>query len=157
MNDKTILALDLGIKTGWAISSKDGKIESGTENFKVSKFESQGVMFLKFKNWLTELKNRYKGIDYVYFEAVRRHLGTDAAHMYGGFMGQLTVWATHHDIPYQGISVQTIKKHITGKGNASKQEVIAAIRAKNHDPADDNEADALALLDFVLNIYHLEE
>ncbi|MDH1428274.1 hypothetical protein N5J23_17280 [Comamonas aquatica] len=42
--------------------------------------------------------------------------------------------------------VGTIKKHATGKGNAGKEDVIAAMRARGHAPADDNEADALALL-----------
>ncbi len=42
--------------------------------------------------------------------------------------------------------VGTIKKHATGKGNAGKDLVIAAMTALGHVPADDNEADALALL-----------
>ncbi len=156
-NNNIILSLDLGTKTGWAVRDNSGNIQSGSELFKASKFDSYGVIFLKFKNWLTELKHRYQDIDHIYFEAVRRHLGTDAAHMYGGYMSQLTAWATHHDIPYQGVPVGTIKKHITGKGNASKNEVITAIKAKGFTPIDDNEADALALLDFVLNTYHAGE
>ena len=36
-------------------------------------------------------------------------------------------------------------KFITGKGNAGKQAVIAAVQALGHLPEDDNEADALAL------------
>ena len=46
--------------------------------------------------------------------------------------------------------VGTIKRHVTGKGNADKDAVIAAVRALGFDPADDNEADALALLDWAL-------
>ena len=42
----------------------------------------------------------------------------------------------------------TIKKFITGKGNAGKPAVIAAVQALRHQPEDDNEADALALLHF---------
>ena len=36
----------------------------------------------------------------------------------------------------------------SGKGNAGKQAVIAAVKALDHLPEDDNEADALALLHF---------
>jgi Holliday junction resolvasome RuvABC endonuclease subunit len=82
----------------------------------------------------------------VVFEEVRRHVGVDAAHAYGGFMGQLMAWCEHHQIPYQGVPVGTIKKHATGKGNASKDEMVASVRARGHNPADDNEADAIALL-----------
>ena len=89
-------------------------------------------------------------IDAIYFEEVRRHIGVDAAHAYGGFLASLTAWCEEHSIPYQGIPVGTIKKFITGKGNASKGEVIAAVKALGSNPADDNEADAIALLHLAL-------
>ncbi len=46
--------------------------------------------------------------------------------------------------------VGTIKRHATGKGNASKGDVIAAMRARGYAVRDDNEADALALLHWAL-------
>lgn len=147
-----ILALDLGTTTGWALMGRDGSIVSGTESFKPHRFEGGGMRFLRFKRWLTELKQTSNGIDAVYFEEVRRHLGVDAAHAYGGFMAHLTAWCEHHQIPYQGVPVGTIKKHTTGKGNASKDEMIAAMKALGHSPSDDNEADALALLHYALSL-----
>ena len=146
MNTTTILALDLGTQTGWALASCDGSITSGSQSFKPQRFEGGGMRFLRFKRWLTDIKQCNDGIGQVVFEEVRRHVGVDAAHAYGGFMGQLTAWCEHHQIPYQGIPVGTIKKHATGKGNASKDEMVAAVRARGHAPADDNEADAIALL-----------
>lgn len=104
------------------------------------------MRYLRFKRWLTEIKQSCDGIDAVYFEEVRRHAGVDAAHAYGGFMAHLTAWCEHHQIPYQGVPVGTIKKHATGKGNAGKQEMVAAMQALGFRPEDDNEADALALL-----------
>ncbi len=148
----TILALDLGTTTGWALMTRDGSITSGTESFKPHRFEGGGMRFLRFKRWLTEIKQTSDSINAVYFEEVRRHLGVDAAHAYGGFMAHLTAWCEHHQIPYQGVPVGTIKKHATGKGNASKDEMIAAAKARGHLPADDNEADALALLHFTLGL-----
>ena len=142
----TILALDLGTTTGWALASRDGHITSGSQSFKPQRFEGGGMRFLRFKRWLTDIKQCNDGIDQVVFEEVRRHVGVDAAHAYGGFIGQLTAWCEHHQIPYQGIPVGTIKKHATGKGNASKDEMVASVRARGHAPADDNEADAIALL-----------
>ena len=108
------------------------------------------MRFLRFKQWLTEVKSTTGGIDAVYFEEVRRHLGVDAAHCYGGFMAHLTAWCEHHKIPYKGVPVGTIKKHATGKGNANKQDMIDAVKARGFNPCDDNEADALALLDWAL-------
>jgi Holliday junction resolvasome RuvABC endonuclease subunit len=77
---------------------------------------------------------------------VHRHVSTDAAHVHGGLLATLTAWCEQHSIPYQGVPVGTIKRHITGKGNADKQAVIAAVRGRGFSPADDNEADAIAIL-----------
>jgi Holliday junction resolvasome RuvABC endonuclease subunit len=150
--NQTLLALDLGTTTGWALLARDGSITSGSASFKPQRFEGGGMRFLRFKRWLTEIKQSADGINAVYFEEVRRHLGVDAAHAYGGFMAHLTAWCEHHQIPYQGIPVGTIKKHATGKGNASKDEMLAAARNLGHIPADDNEADALALLAYARSL-----
>jgi Holliday junction resolvasome RuvABC endonuclease subunit len=137
--------------TGWALVSPDKSITSGSESFRPGRFEGGGMRFLRFKRWLTEIKNSVDNLDAVYFEEVRRHAGVDAAHVYGGFMAHLTAWCEHHQIPYQGVPVGTIKRHATGKGNADKAAVLAAMRALGHAPADDNEADALALLRWALD------
>ena len=142
----TILALDLGTTTGWALAQTDAQISSGSQSFKPQRFEGGGMRFLRFKRWLTDIKQCSPDISLVVFEEVRRHAGVDAAHAYGGFMGQLTAWCEHHQIPYEGVPVGTIKKHATGKGNASKEQMIQAMQARNHSVVDDNEADALALL-----------
>ena len=142
----TILALDLGTHTGWALHHRDGTVTSGTEHFKPGRFEGGGMRFLRFKRWLTELLTTSGALNAVYFEEVRRHAGVDAAHVYGGLMAHLTAWCEHHNIPYQGVPVGTIKKHATGKGNAPKEEMLAAASRRGYTPIDDNEADALALL-----------
>ncbi|MDP2430513.1 MAG: hypothetical protein Q8O33_00610 [Pseudomonadota bacterium] len=147
---ETFLALDLGTQTGWAIRLKDGQIISDSETFKPQRFEGGGMRYLRFRKWLTEIKQSGDGINAVYFEEVRRHIGVDAAHAYGGFMATLTSWCEHHAIPYQGVPVGTIKKHATGKGNAGKAEMIAAVQSRGHNPVDDNEADALAQLHWAI-------
>ncbi len=152
----TILALDLGTTTGWALRGSDGYITSGSESFRPQRFEGGGMRFLRFKRWLTEIKQSCDEIDCLHFEEVRRHVSTDAAHAYGGFLATLAAWCEHHQISYQGVPVGTIKKHATGKGNAGKEDVIAAIRARGHAPVDDNEADALALLHWAVEQHALE-
>jgi len=154
LNHSTIIALDLGTVTGWATREPSGNITSGTASFKTGRFEGGGMSFLRFKRWLTDLKANLGAIDAIYFEEVRAHKGVDAAHKYGGFLAHLTAWCEHHQIPYQGIPVGTIKKHITGKGNSPKESVIDAIKKKGFAPIDDNEADSLALLDFILYEQH---
>ncbi len=141
-----ILSLDLGSITGWAMNS-DG-IHGGVLNLKGGRYEGGGMRFLRFRQWLDALPVIPEVIVY---EEVRRHMGTDAAHIYGGLQGQLTAWAEERKIPYEGIPVGTIKKFITGKGNAGKKEVIAGVEKKGFAPEDDNHADALALLLYKMN------
>ena len=61
-----------------------------------------------------------------------------------------TAWAELSAIPYEGVPVGTIKSFATGRGNAGKHEVIAAMRALGHPVTDDNEADALAILHWAI-------
>ncbi|MFH1157621.1 MAG: hypothetical protein V1721_01860 [Pseudomonadota bacterium] len=143
---KSILALDLGSQLGWAVRLHSGPMTSGSVSFKPGRFEGAGMGFLRFRHWLDEINTTAGGLEALYFEEVRAHAGTLAAQVYGGFLGHLTAWCEANSVPYLGVPVATIKKFATGKGNADKQAVIAAIKSKGFHPQDDNEADALALL-----------
>jgi hypothetical protein len=142
----SILALDLGTITGWAVRTARCRVLHGTAEFRPSRYEGGGMRYLRFGKWLDQTLDVTGGIDAVYYEAVRRHIGTDASHAYGGFLATLTSWCEGYRIPYQGVPVGTWKRHACGKGNAEKQAVIAAMRARGFEPADDNEADAIAIL-----------
>lgn len=143
---RSILALDLGTTTGWAIRGFGGLVTSGTVSFKPGRYDGGGMRYLRFTNWLTEIDRLSGPIEAIYFEEVRRHIGTDAAHVYGGLLAVLTSWAELRGVPYQGVPVGTIKRHATGKGNAPKNAMIDAARARGFNPVDDNEADAIAIL-----------
>ena len=116
----TILALDLGTTTGWALRSADGRINSGTVSFRPSRYDGGGIRYLRFRAWLDSMASDAGGIGVVHYEEVRRHVGTDAAHVYGGLLATLTAWCEQRAIAYQGVPVGTIKRFIAGKGNADK-------------------------------------
>ena len=141
-----VLALDLGTTTGWALRSADGLITSGTVSFRPSRYDGGGIRYLRFRGWLEQLAADAGMIGAIHFEEVRRHAGTDAAHVYGGLLATLTAWAEADGIAYQGVPVGTIKGFATGKGNANKQAMMAATQARGFSPEDDNEADAIAIL-----------
>ncbi len=136
-----ILALDLGSHLGYAILSNE-KIISGTKKLKNKTF---GQRFLDFLQWLYWTLDQYE-IGKVYFERVRRHLGTEAGHVYGAFMYILAAVCEAHQVPYEGCEVGEIKKYITGHGRATKDDVVKAVSNLGFSPADDNEADALSIL-----------
>ena len=141
-----LLALDLGTTTGWAMALPDGGIVSGTVSFRPSRYDGGGIRYLRFRAWLEGIAEDTAGIAAIHFEEVRRHLSTDAAHVHGGLLAMLTAWCEEQAIAYQGVPVGTIKRFITGRGNADKAAVMSAVRERGYSPADDNEADAIAIL-----------
>jgi len=125
---------------------------SGVWNLKPSRYDGGGMRFVKFRQRLNEMLEAYKP-DVVFFEEVRRHASTDSSHVYGGLLAILTEWCESNSIPYCGVPVQHIKKGFTGKGNASKDLMIAEAERRGFAPADDNECDAIAIFDWALKNY----
>lgn len=144
----SLLALDLGTDTGYAISSGGVKV-SGHINFapqKTRSFDGGGMRYLRFQRWLNEI-HANTPITEVVFEEVRAHQGVTAAHKYGGFLAVLTAWCEEHNIPYSTETVGNIKAFATGKRGASKDAMIAAVKEKwGFTTKSDDEADAIALL-----------
>lgn len=147
MSEQTkVAAFDLGTTCGFAVGHHHhGNVMSGWWNLKPGRFDGGGMRFVKFRRQLDELRKAYP-FELVVFEEVRKHRGTDAAHVYGGLMGVLTAWCEDNGVPYVGVPVGVIKKFATGKGNADKAAVIAAVKMWGFKPENDDEADALALL-----------
>jgi Holliday junction resolvasome RuvABC endonuclease subunit len=141
-----ILALDLGTTTGWAICTRDGTVRSGSQSFAVKRMEAAGQRWLKFRAFLAEQRAQGGEIHAVYYEDVKQHAGTLAAHVYGGFLATIEAWCAANNVPLRPVGVGQVKKHWTGKGNADKSMMIATARAKGFAPVDDNHADALAIL-----------
>jgi hypothetical protein len=144
------VALDLGQKTGWAVCTPHGVITNDTAEFRPSRHEGRGMPYLRFRRWLGEPQQSTGGLGEVLYEEIRAHRGTLADQIYGPFLGHHPAWCESRAIAYAGVRVGTIKPHIASKGNATKEEVIAAVQALGFEAKDDNDADALALLDWAL-------
>jgi hypothetical protein len=152
-----ILALDLGTRTGWAAKTNSDQIITGFTDFKHSRYDGGGMRYLKFENWLQTFGGEHGEMPTtVYYEEVRAHKGTAAAHVYGGLQAVLTAWCEKHRIPYAGVPVGTIKKHATGKGNCGKQAMIDMANLVGINTVDDNEADAYWLLDYSIKEFHAQ-
>ena len=145
----TLLALDLGTTCGFAIF-KDGKFISGTKKLGTYK-EKFGVRFYEFRKWLLNIIAKHN-VEAVYFERVFGHKGVEAAHCYGGFLYTLASVCFQQNIPCTGLTVQAIKKFMTGKANATKDEIITAAKQKGFSPETDDEADAIAIMLLAISI-----
>jgi crossover junction endodeoxyribonuclease RuvC len=145
-----ILCLDLGTHTGWAFGD-ESTTQSGIQAFPkpARGYTEDGKRYLAFRAWLQNFKTRHNALQAIYYEDVCRHNGTTAAHVYGGLRAILLAFGEQYQIRCTGIGVGVIKRQATSKGNAGKQEMLAWARANGYSPANDDEADALALLSYV--------
>lgn len=152
-----IIAFDLGTHMGWCIANspyKDGYIASGHIEL------GKGVeRYVNFQNFLKKIEDQYvdsmfdknlafdQQIRKVYYENVRYHTGTEAAHVYGGFKTFLSVWCEKNNLYIQGIEPTAIKKRASGKGHASKELMVQTsnLLPWNLSITDHNEADAVCL------------
>lgn len=139
-----ILAIDPGTRCGWCVRQTDGAMNAGTWDLAPRRFEGGGMRYLRLRTYLSEILDKVAP-GMVAFEEVRRHMGTDAAHVYGGIVAIVQEECERRKVPYQAIPVGTVKKTATGKGNADKAAMIAAANARWNlelGPKDENEADA---------------
>lgn len=140
-----VLGLDPGTRCGWAYRAGDRLVGSGVWDLSGSRHEGGGMRFRRLSVALKEVLHALGEPDVLVYELVRRHLGTDAAHIYGGIIAVVTELCEARGINYYGIPVGTVKKLATGKGNASKDQMRAAAaeRWSGGVIIDDNHADAL--------------
>jgi Holliday junction resolvasome RuvABC endonuclease subunit len=144
---RTIIALDPGCTTGWCVrrptkavlAAGVWKLSGGTRH------ESHGMRVIRFERHLNELIRSIDGPVFIAYEEVRRHMGVDAAHMYGALAASIQRVCSERQLDYLAIPVGTVKKLATGKGNAKKDAMLAAAAARwpGIQIEDDNQADAM--------------
>lgn len=144
-----ILSIDLGNEYGYAIK-KYSTIESGWGRLTNGSKNHTGKKFELFRLWLEE----FDAIDLteIWYEDVKRHNGLHAARAYCGYVAVLNMYAYKRGILCSGVGVGQIKKFWTGNGRADKQQMVDEARSRGFEDVDnDNWADALALLHYVMS------
>jgi Holliday junction resolvasome RuvABC endonuclease subunit len=139
-----IIALDSGTKTGWA--TNDGETFSGIQDFSLKRGESPGMRFLMFQSWLKKMIETIKPDMIIYERA--HHRGGGATEVGVGLTTIIQTVCAEHKVEHVALHSATLKKHATGKGNSSKDDMMSAGKTKGWTFEDDNECDALWLLDY---------
>lgn len=139
-----ILGIDPGTSCGWAVVGEGGVcMLSGVWDLRPRRHEGGGMRYLRLQSYLLQVLTAVQ-VKAVAYEEARRHMGVDAAHIYGGVVATIGSVLELRKTPYRGVPVGTVKKVATGKGNADKVAMMTAFQAlTGRTPADDNEADAL--------------
>lgn len=131
-----IIAFDIATKTGWCESEE----VHGVWDFKLQRDESPGMKLIRFRAKIRELFDKSKP-DCVGFERPAGRNTSSIIHE-SRMIGILEEECTLRGIPYKGYSSSEIKRLATGKGNASKKDVLDAALKIHPEIEDDNEADA---------------
>lgn len=132
--------MDLGTRGGYCVLQGRRRLESGGWNHtartkRKRNPEMRGARWVKFQRNLVMIIEKYlaKGIAQndivVAYENVNRHIGSIAAHVFGGWLTIMEIVALRYPsvrwVPY---SVSAWKKSMTGSGRADKP---AYVRAAN--------------------------
>lgn len=150
-----ILSLDLATNTGWAVYD-NGKITFGSINFALKRGESAGMRFLRCRSWLRDMSDLLSTIDLIVCEQPH-HRGGYATACAMGLYTEACAFAAQCSAQTTTVHATKLKKWSTGKGNASKDEMIAEARRRGHQVANDDEADAVLMLEYTLDDLNIKK
>jgi len=145
-----VLALDLATQFGYA--DWDGlHVESDTLSCAASTREHPDMRFIRFEAWI-EQRFRKHQYDMVAYEQPHMR-GGPSTEVLIGLMMIVRKLCARHGIPWTKKQSTEIKKFATGKGNASKEDMLLQAQCvyPEHEIKDDNQADALHLLALVVH------
>jgi len=149
---KTVLCLDLGIKTGYCIGYDNGIIlEFGTINFSISNPNKESIPS-RLHEFVKEKIETFS-VDHVYYEELNFSTTTYATQAHGAYAAMVIFACQVFKVEHTGVGVKAIKKALTNDGNASKMAMMhhakdfcarrfKAFSLKIHD---DNTADAIGI------------
>lgn len=175
---RRLLALDLATSTGVAIADvvpgrrEDISMLLSQWDLRIGDYDASVLRFLRLKAFLTVVKPDFIILEDCRFTGTNETKGRNisaivaravtGAEFLGGLKVTVVTWAEERKIPVQAVGSGQLKKAATGKGNASKEEMIRACNAQfgtDFDPKDyektgvDNIADAAHLLKIGLDYY----
>ena len=150
-----IIGIDPCLKCGWAVRQSDGDMMGGTWNLAPTNkriWEGVGMRYVRLAALLRNLFEMVSpdGVQLIAYEAVRRHLGTTAAHSYGAIVGVIQGQCERASFPYAGVPVLQLKQFATGTGKGKKEKMVITAKEKwpNVEIVDDNQADAMWLAEY---------
>ena len=147
-----LLALDVATRTGWAFWRPGEKIESGVLRLPPAS-RGLGRSLCKYDAWLSSRLYHFTP-DLVVFQApiLPKNSQIQTLRTLYSLAGLTELLCDRHNIECREAKNSEVLKHFTGsaggKREARKERVIAACEVRGWKPEDDNEADALAILDY---------
>lgn len=139
-----VLALDLATRTGWAKGAADG----GRPRSGVIRLPSTGDDVGAFlAAWEPHCDALLKGVDLAVFEAplLPRTTSFKTVTKLHSLAGLTELQCRKAGVRVRSVQNNRVKKAWTGAGRAEKSAMVARAKQLGFSPADDNEADAIAI------------
>lgn len=156
-----ILALDLATSTGWATWSPGSPVLYGSRRLPDTG-KNVGAFMSRFERWLTDMIAVHESVDRIIYEAPwvgpQTHQAT-AMRLIGMACGVERL-CFDRGLAIHKANNASVRKHFIGKGSNSdratlKRMTVDACLTRGWTPANDDEADALALLDYAAHIWRV--
>jgi Holliday junction resolvasome RuvABC endonuclease subunit len=149
-----ILTLDLAKQTGWAVIGDGGKIYSGHVKFDEADFPD---LALAYWSWLGDQLQRYRPELVAYEAPVVKH--PHATKILVGLSWLTILAAGLAGIPSMAVTNTAVKKHFVGRVYGKKETPYPGTveaQKRGWSPRSTDEADALAILSYVLHKSHCD-
>ena len=141
-----VIGIDPGMTTGWAYTTNSNIVIAGSWDLK--KDESHELVAL-FRN-MCELIDKVVPDIVCYEEPVARGM---AARSLNRQMGVIILACEVCAVAHYPVNPGTLKKHATGRGNATKEEMAEALMGRgDYKDSDHNAVDAHWLADYARNV-----
>lgn len=160
--DHNVLALDLATQTGWASRNDNGSITFGS--FRLPKTgDNVGAYLSAFHHWLIEIVDLFdKPSLTVVFEApiLPKTTGIKVVRKLQGLAGHTEFICDQMGVKScMEVNNKSVRKHFIGNGGAkrddAKRMTIEQCTKRGFRPQNDDEADALAVLDYACHCLKL--
>ena len=123
-----VVGLDPGRATGWAVQGDDPNNHTcGTWDLRPKKWEDAAMVPFKLRKSLRELLESVEPAFLCYEEQRGTFRSRANALAFGRLEATITNVCKELEVPFATVNPSTLKKHATGKGNASKDLMAACL------------------------------
>ena len=143
-----IYGLDPASACGWSVFKSGKPVACGTWDLSHHRMEGAGFRWIRLRGYLNQMLEAYERPVAVFREEPAGGWKSgQAARINGSVCATIDAWCEDQRIPYSGVNTTEVKRAFVGKGNASKDVMLAEARRRwpHLDIIDHNAADALAI------------
>lgn len=136
------IGFDIGTSLGWAVIEGGRRVESGQVSLQNDAWEGLGTRVARARQAARRLLERHPGA-FVGIEQVLHSVQVRATQVWGAVLGGVAEACDEVGAGYSFANVTEVKVLATGEGNAKKEAMVRAAKARWGVDAGEDEADAL--------------